>query len=125
MRTIKFRAWDTEAKEMLFGGNFQDIATEPDKERWFFGIDVENHPDFIELMQFTGLLDKNGVEVYEGDITEYEPLSSQGGVFGKSRHLVSYEAPRFMITNPDDVRWGGYQNLEVVGNIYENPELLK
>ena len=80
--------------------------------------------DFV-LRQYTGLKDKNGKEIWEGDIVEYETLSSKGGLFGKTRNEVKFIRGYFELVPYEDKRWGGYQNLEVIGNIYENPELLK
>lgn len=84
------------------------------------------HPMYTEphykkqyvLMQFTGLLDKNGKEIYEGDIVEWQ-TDSEGG---NSRMVASFdfEGGQRVITSP-------YINStsEVIGNIYENKELLK
>ena len=73
------------------------------------------------LMQYTGLKDKNGVEVYEGDI-----LTSSS--IGRSKAKVIYEAPYFKTESLEkkgvDYPTLVYGNLEVIGNIYENPELL-
>jgi hypothetical protein len=78
------------------------------------------------LLQFTGLYDKHGKEIYEGDILRYtSDASVEGDVYpGK----VVYEAPEFICTmnlydalNCDWI----IKKIEVIGNIYENPELLK
>lgn len=110
MREIKFRAWDKKRKEML---HYNGIFNSPDIR---FDTSI--------LMQYTGLV-VNGVEVYEGDIVEYEPLSSHGAPFNKMRNKVKYIGAEFEIVPFEDKRWGGYQNLRVIGNIWENPNLLK
>lgn len=73
----------------------------------------------VELMQYTGLKDKNGVEIYEGDIVRhatdegvYKIIFEDGGFYVKN--LFEYD---FQTINE--------YPLEVIGNIYENPELLK
>ena len=107
MREIKFRAWDLREKKMKNGYN--------DGEERFL------------LLQFTGLHDKNGKEIYEGDITNNgvvvwnEALTWDSG--GSSHPGFYFDAPRFdgdlnYHTSFDD-------DTEVIGNIYENPELLK
>jgi len=74
----------------------------------------------IYLLQFTGLLDKNGKEIYEGDIATHR----KAGDFDK-KELVTGE---IVIEPTRGVVIGGWPasfDIEVIGNIYENPELLK
>lgn len=75
----------------------------------------------VELMQYTGLKDKNGKEIYEGDIVKADFFEKQ--VVGK----ISYGMGCFCITNSgvSDNQLFIFNNYEVIGNIYENPELLK
>jgi uncharacterized phage protein (TIGR01671 family) len=116
-RIIKFRAWDRESKKMLMDVWVNNFAVSPD----FISLSNE---DYIP-MQFTGLRDKNGKQIYEGDIVADEE--------GK-RGVVEYEAPEFiaMDTHGSKDDCAGCLNVmvfpnscEVIGNIYENPELLK
>ena len=110
-REYKFRAWNEVDKVMITNLNSPGL---------WRGILVPDADDI--LMQFTGLQDKGGVDVFEGDILEY--TSDMTG-----------------ITYTDAIKWGGaalktgfqvdspYINIygggiEVIGNIYENPELL-
>jgi len=116
MREIKFRAWDTKEKEM--------IDLEPNMS---YG-DYRN----FELMQYTGLKDKKGKEIYEGDILRYN-------YFGRDkRKKVNYEyttvkwdttytgfSPFSEIWGYGLARFDDFYEWEVIGNIYENPELLK
>ena len=75
-----------------------------------------------KLMQFTGLLDKNGKEIYEGDV-----VTRAGAGFATRRNTVSYMDSGFSPFAYDDFGDEGYaaSSCEVIGNIYENPELLK
>ena len=82
-------------------------------------------PDFVmhELMQFTGLQDNNGVDIYEGDIV-YQKINCLAD-FGRHKKMVGF--------NEDQFKSGGCSLYEavrsfdakVIGNIYENPELLE
>jgi len=98
-REIKFRAWDSIREEM------------------YFGYDVYNPVPTgytqLEVMQFTGLKDKNGKEIYEGDIVK--PLS----ITGKNM-VVLFNEGMFNIAAMMKFNYG----FEVIGNKYENPELL-
>ena len=124
MREIKFRAWHKEKKIM---GEVLGIDI-LHKEIFFSNEDVNcyEHTDFkdIELMQYTELKDKNNKEIYEGDIVKLRANYGIGvikyydewGAF-----VVEYIKPR-----PLAVLGMNYykEDIEVLGNIYQNPELL-
>nr|DAY42623.1 MAG TPA: YopX protein [Caudoviricetes sp.] len=114
MRKIKFRAWDKLNKEMI---NFESINFQ---ERRVYK-DTVSYRKFndIELMQYTGLKDMKGKEIYEGDILfetfreEYFKVVFENGSF-------RVEVDEYSLDLED------YANIcEVVGNIYENPELME
>ena len=124
MRKIKFRAWHKEKKIM---GEVLGIDI-LHKEIFFSNEDVDcyEHTDFkdIELMQYTGLKDMREKEIYEGDIVKLRAnhgigvikYSDEWGAF-----VVEYIKPR-----PLAVLGMNYykEDIEVIGNIYENSELL-
>lgn len=133
MRKIKFRAWDSDRKKMVFEfANEIDsieysLITNEDNEL-FCGNYMDNG-DWQEpkLMQFTGLTDKNGKEIYEGDIvkiglkrTKQVKYNVQGARFWMIKEHFTEE---FMADFGDE-NITLCSNLEVIGNIYENPELL-
>lgn len=115
-REIKFRAWDKDMKEMVFVSGIQFDPHSP-KEKPNI-IDERNDIrdlDDIELMQFTGLKDKNGKEVYESDIVKYMDYNEAGEV--EFNDVVEYHEGAFypVCERPSN-------EFEVIGNIYENPE---
>ena len=138
MREIKFRAWDSQAKRMLevvtlsfmkMTGSLTHVTT------WDYR-DIDeltkiNFPDKINLMQYTGLKDKNGKEIYVGDIVKIFTVT--GGKFQDERRLeeIHWWNSGFCRGIKDvqglPLWWldKDTQKFEVVGNIYENPELLK
>ena len=126
MREIKFRAWDKKRNLMLNTMDWTDCNLMQYKSGYkpilIFGGNV--HSDFleecldVELMQYTGLKDKNGKEIYEGDILKAKYNSS----------FVMYEVKFENIIDDYGNESVGYykdDDCEVVGNIYENEELLK
>ena len=139
MREIKFRAWFEghmyEVAKLDFWGDPEqatcDLAGpgENGEGEEFFDIYVGE----VELMQYTGLKDKNGAEVYEGDIVAFE--DSDGGYeypdVAVNTGIVEYGELGFYFTNRvavemDDfyIKDGRCDDIEVIGNIYENPELM-
>ncbi|WP_405347953.1 YopX family protein [Fusobacterium animalis] len=124
MREIKFRAWLKEKKIM---GEVLGIDI-LHKEIFFSNEDVDcyEHSDFkdIELMQYTGLYDKKGKEIYEGDIVK---LRANHGI-GIIRYSDEWGAfvVEYIKTRPLVVLGMNYykEDIEVIGNIYENSELL-
>lgn len=128
MREIKFRAWSNVHKEWLYDsridlyGNIYFDVGDYDTDGYGSGW-RKHHNGNISLMQYTGLKDKNGKEIYEGDILKTDSGNKQ----------VIYNAPSFDLEDYDNGDYYEGQNpychnwneFEIIGNIYENPELLK
>lgn len=122
----KFRAWDSSKKEM-FTDTF--AITESGQVVVVEQESVASPPDYVfvenlVIMQSTGLHDKNGKEIFEGDIvkmakdvysdpTYYEIVRHRGGAYRLESNQHGCEL------------WLRHTNCEVIGNIYENPELLE
>ncbi len=106
MKNLKFRIWDKQLKQFLYK------------------LPEQHHLDWerFDIQQFTGLLDKNGKEIYEGDIvkTNFRKIVVE---WGKDYDVDGwYQWAGYDLGIYDD----GYpeKDFEVIGNIYENPELL-
>lgn len=133
MREIKFRAWySSDTKEMMLHEDYPGQVF-----KWF----SENQP--LEIMQYTGLKDKNGTEIYEGDLLRHPARDSW-----EQKNFVAFEvffhdndrADRHIGFQMNRLHFqgsiGGYsmvenflprytEKMEIIGNIYENPELLR
>jgi uncharacterized phage protein (TIGR01671 family) len=134
VREIKFRAWDREGRAWEDGfylqkngtvvicGGYPELDYDADEERYV-------------VMQFTGLKDKNGKEIYEGDIIQSDVLGEL--IVGKVLYADGWASFFLAVTNKYGVgvamteadAWyhdeDGETKAEVIGNIYENPELLE
>jgi len=121
-REIKFRAWDKKYNEML---NDVEIVYHAERITGGEANAVNPKMDRFVLMQYTELKDKNGVEIYEGDIVQYingfgDKVDAEGV---DMKFEVEYEECCFVC---DGVCLSSYMaDIEVIGNIHENPELLK
>lgn len=122
MREIKFRVWDNDSKKIYNQDDFILTFDNVGEDIYLKGNN-EIIPFYrYKLMQYTGLEDKNGQEIYEGDILDY-------GTYGKFEvvwHRGSFKIRKLGFKNGNLHYLGDcyFDELMVTGNIYENPELL-
>ena len=117
---FKISVWDEHLKLMC-----HEVHIYPDKscaaafEEEALTMELQGHPDRFKLMQCTGLKDKNGKLIYEGDI-----VSGTSAIGRPQQDIVKWQESGF---SP----WAWFEagmylsDLEIIGNIYENPELLE
>lgn len=118
MREIEFRAWLKYKKKMVNVKSI-DLYTGDISYR-YNGTSHFANSDEIELMQYTGLKDTNGVKIFEGDIVEFS--GDEIGVIKYTGGCFEIEADGFTET----FYYNRYSyEVEVNGNIYENPEFLR
>lgn len=156
MREIKFRVWDKSNKQMidLVGFAFPDLVRDESGERDFlgfmggFGGTIKGKESQFDLLQYVGLKDKNGKEIFEGDVVKktfgsfsidfevgirsgdkegifsigYNNLHCCYGLFKGLGFVDGIMASEY---DKKGARHTGWQStdIEVIGNIYENPEL--
>ena len=132
MREIKFRAWHKRDKVMweptlvTCGSDSGAVYSYPKAKK---EDNVPYFPRECELMQYTGMKDKNGKEIYEGDIVE---------VFNRGKWIVGYSGDMFTLRKTIEAKKcysltsfvSDYDkdmrlSYEIIGNIYQNPELIK
>ena len=124
MRTIKFRAWDVVNKKMTLvlhlrhnGSEAEVLEKDGDTHGHILHFSKGKDPiGFGYLMQFTGLTDKDGKEIYEGDVVMIKHM------------LDEVEWGQLVVEwRKSDSGWNvyPYNTYSVIGNIYENPSLLK
>ncbi|MEE4561591.1 YopX family protein [Paenibacillus polymyxa] len=132
-RPIKFRVWDKDLKRMHTCGEdvHDSITFGDDNEAYYYNLqngEGSGEDGAYELMQYTGLKDRNGKEIYEGDIVE-ELDYSDGAYFPKERQpkkrtVVEYDIGFVYARAAYNLRGGmenGLYKGEVIGNIYETP----
>jgi hypothetical protein len=138
MRKIAFRAWDKKNKEMVYDfwiGSREAMIRNVEQQ------DIEGHSVTLgepikdyELMQFTGLLDRNGIKIYEGEILEhpdYCNMALEGNLTSAVEWGQTGDSDGYVHGIHFEWVVGGntladvYQESKVIGNIYENQELLE
>lgn len=124
----KFRAWDKEFKEMVHV-NALVFDEQVIKATYQNGNIVKEDVKNYELMQSTGLKDKNGKEIFEGDILAietYEGILNVNIFWDRKHALFMFESKKY---NEKDLLAELVEDntypFEIAGNIYENPELLE
>lgn len=143
-RQLKFRIWDKQNKNWLknssslhcysnwaicpFTGNLVDyvgdygcdsFTSSPAADYYFEGAEIVKEPRYV-IQQYTGLKDSKGVEIYEGDIVDCKYDDEK--VIAEIKYSEEYAA--FLCG--ENALWQGWLGkAEIIGNVFENPELIK
>jgi uncharacterized phage protein (TIGR01671 family) len=121
MREIKFRAWNGERMLIMAHGE-GDFYIQQGKVWEYDSCGYDSYEKEYPLMQYTGLTDKNGKEIYEDDVVKVE--YDLNGVVTWNNRSSKYIF-KFPNAHSEEVDLWLMELCEVIGNIYENPELLE
>ncbi|MGD8707119.1 MAG: YopX family protein [Nitrosopumilaceae archaeon] len=143
MSTLKCKAWNKKTKKMFRGGPADLLMDFRDSKIYEFDFENNdwNETNDYEILQYTGLKDKNGKKIYEGDIILTQTYSTRpysvNAKFKRFKAVVELvidttcdvsEYRAIIKEKMENYRYssfGDFFDCEVIGNIYENPELLK
>ena len=128
MREIKFRSYHESTKTMVYSSpTWSDSSS---IHGWIATMFEGCHPDNLSpLMQFTGLKDKNGKEIYEGDVIKFSRYWSDHFEVGTGNVFFFEDEAVYLYTHgPKVIEFPTLgeisKEVEIIGNIYENPELV-
>lgn len=113
-REIKFRAWD-KIEGIMYSAPFIYQFDGYLNKDWF-------RLSYLHFMQYTGIKDKNGVEIYEGDIVKVQGWNKTEKEWCRNMEVVFHEG--CFCLKHDEGLYAFFRDIEIIGNIYENPELL-
>lgn len=124
-REIEFRAWLKDQKQMVEVNSIM-LKSEIVGIEKIDGVYTAKFLEDIELMQYTGLKDKNSVKIFEGDIVKHV----KGNTYKVEFYNGGFKLLRFNVYEGKPVAYHDFEvrrmdEMEVIGNIYENPELLR
>lgn len=135
MKQIKFRAWDTKYNTWVHG--YPEILQNVMSKNTLlihsfsdWGLNSTHECEIDSLGEFTGLIDENGEEIYEGDIVELinnlerKKACDAGHMEGVYEVWFNPESLRYEGKHHTPLDWSGTESIEILGNIYENPNLL-
>ena len=122
MRDLKFRAWDIDDKQFIYVHIGQDDVWLDDG---IGSIEMPLHHSDFE--QYTGLKDKNGREIYEGDVVKIASSYGYGFLPKGAKAKIEFDEKElcYKLRGQGEFRLTAKKELEIIGNIHENKELLK
>ena len=124
MKEIKFRVWDKTLNKIHCWSAIEN----------HFTFEELLDDNFFEAMQYTGLKDKNGTEIYDGDYIRYSTRTINGSIYTHVCRVFQHESGTWRIEGYHEDNhsyetkgtvYAAHLICEVIGNIYENPELAK
>jgi uncharacterized phage protein (TIGR01671 family) len=125
-RQIKFRVWDNQNNDWLINQRIEDYPVELlySDHKFYIAHSLSNLDNYV-IQQYTGLLDKNGIDIYEGDVLKCKGFDGWFDTVGFYYNVTV----KYNTVESGDSHIAGFAYIpmdrEVIGNIFENSELLK
>ena len=122
---VKYKVWDNKEKRMLIGGVDNCITIDMEGLIYYLGEFRPEYQERFVILLYIGLKDKKGWKIYKGDICKIDSLKADKVIVGWDNERFKFTLTCIKVHDGSDFSKIKSNELEVIGNTHENPELLK